>query len=131
MAALEKQVDGNHYKLMRMQPIELTYMIGGTPCFCKLAKYGSRIKESRIRDLEKAKHCIELEAEFEQSNFAIVGEFYKSWENIVIRQLANNLINFFTEDELLRVALKAMYEKQYNLAIANVEKMIEREANAG
>ena len=59
--AFDNQVDGDHYTKMAMQPIELAYLVGGTPCFCKLAKYATRIKGERQINLDKAIHCIELE----------------------------------------------------------------------
>jgi Protein of unknwon function (DUF3310) len=61
MNALHTQVDGNHYKDMRIQPAEychannIGYLEGAT------IKYVSRWRKKNGRvDLEKAKHCIEL-----------------------------------------------------------------------
>jgi hypothetical protein len=64
--ALEKQVDGNHYKDLPIQPIEyihanaMGYMEGN------VVKYISRWrKKNGMADLEKAKHYIELLIELE------------------------------------------------------------------
>ena len=66
MSALETQVDGSHYKKLKIQPIEyihaneIGYMEGN------VIKYVSRWKDKNgIKDLEKAKHYIELLIELE------------------------------------------------------------------
>jgi hypothetical protein len=66
MNALDKQVEGNHYKDLPIQPIEyihanaMGYMEGN------VVKYVSRWrKKNGIADLEKAKHYIELLIELE------------------------------------------------------------------
>mgnify|MGYP006880512488 CR=1 FL=1 len=128
MEASKMQVDGTHYTDMPMQPIELTYLIGGTPCFCKLAKYGSRIKHSdRTIDLNKAIHCIRLEQEFAAKNENIFLKNYKlpnydSYDT----ELAITLINIFTSDHDLRHALIFMYIGEYEKAIVSVQKIISR-----
>jgi hypothetical protein len=70
--ALDKQVAGNHYKDMQIQPIEyihanaMGYMEGN------VVKYISRWrKKNGMADLEKAKHYIELliELETRRANF--------------------------------------------------------------
>ena len=64
--ALDVQVDGNHYKDQAIQPVEyihannIGYMEGN------VIKYVSRWrKKNGIKDLEKAKHYIELLIELE------------------------------------------------------------------
>jgi len=64
--ALDVQVDGNHYKDQAIQPVEyihannIGYMEGN------VIKYVSRWKKKNgIKDLEKAKHYIELLIELE------------------------------------------------------------------
>ena len=66
MSALETQVDGSHYKKLKIQPIEyihanqIGYMEGN------VIKYVSRWKDKNgIKDLEKAKHYLELLIELE------------------------------------------------------------------
>ena len=56
MSALNKQVAGNHYKVQKIQPIELAYMLGQTPAFCKVCKYATRIKDDPVQQLNKALH---------------------------------------------------------------------------
>jgi hypothetical protein len=67
MSALEKQVGGNHYKDLPIQPIEyihanaMGYMEGN------VVKYISRWrKKNGMADLEKAKHYIELLIDLEK-----------------------------------------------------------------
>jgi len=69
MTALDKQVGGTHYKLLRIQPVEyihankLGYMEGN------VIKYITRYKtKGQLADLEKAKHYIELLIDMETKN---------------------------------------------------------------
>lgn len=66
MNPLDKQVDGNHYKDLSIQPIEyihankIPYLEGN------VIKYTTRWRNKNgIADLEKAKHYIELLIELE------------------------------------------------------------------
>lgn len=61
--ALDVQVGGDHYKNVAMQPVQLAYMVGGSPAFKDVAKYLTRQKENREQDLQKALHYIQLENE--------------------------------------------------------------------
>lgn len=69
MNPLEKQVDGNHYKDLKIQPIEyihannIGYMEGN------VIKYVTRWRSKNgLADLEKAKHYVELLIEMETKN---------------------------------------------------------------
>lgn len=65
-SALSVQVDGNHYKDMKIQPIE--YSMANNLNFCQgnVVKYITRYKNKNGRkDLEKAKHYIDLLIELE------------------------------------------------------------------
>lgn len=66
MSALQEQVDGDHYKKLKIQPIEyihannIGYMEGN------VIKYVSRWRQKNgIKDLEKAMHYIDLLIELE------------------------------------------------------------------
>lgn len=66
MSALEKQVNGNHYKEMKIQPVEFIYANNIPFLEGNVIKYVSRWKNKNgIADLEKAKHYIELLIELE------------------------------------------------------------------
>ncbi len=66
MSALEKQINGNHYKTLKIQPVE--YIHANSIPFLEgnVIKYVTRWKNKNgIADLEKAKHYIELLIELE------------------------------------------------------------------
>ena len=64
--AIDKQVDGNHYKGMAIQPIEYIFKNKIPYLDGNVIKYVSRHKiKNGIIDLRKAKHYLELIAELE------------------------------------------------------------------
>jgi hypothetical protein len=66
MSALDKQVDGNHYKDKGIQPIIYIHANNLGFCEANVVKYVTRWKDKNgIRDLEKAKHYLELLIELE------------------------------------------------------------------
>lgn len=68
-SALEKQVSGSHYKECKIQPIEYIHANGLDFCEGNVVKYITRWRSKNgIKDLEKAKHYIELLIELEQKN---------------------------------------------------------------
>ena len=113
MAALKRQVNGHHYTDRAMQPIELAYALQGTPCFTKVAKYTTRVKDDPVSQLDKAIHCVELEEELTHSHggYPVVYGVVFSWR----------LICEFTDDIDLRYALQAMYHGQYEYAKSYLE----------
>ena len=66
MSALETQVDGSHYKKLKIQPVEYIYANEIGYMEGNVIKYVSRWKDKNgIKDLEKAKHYLELLIELE------------------------------------------------------------------
>lgn len=66
MTALSKQVAGNHYKDLPIQPVEYIYANALGYFEGNVVKYISRWRNKNgIADLEKAKHYIELLIELE------------------------------------------------------------------
>ena len=66
MSALEKQVGGNHYKDLPIQPIEYIHANGIPFAEGSVIKDVTRWRETGgIKDLEKAKHFLELLIELE------------------------------------------------------------------
>jgi hypothetical protein len=66
---LDKQVGGNHYKDLKIQPIEFTLANKLGFCEGNIIKYVTRHKaKNGKQDLEKAKHYIELLIESEYGN---------------------------------------------------------------
>ena len=58
---LQKQIAGNHYKKLPIEPIE--FILGNNLSYCcgNAVKYISRDKGSRVDDLTKAIHYLEME----------------------------------------------------------------------
>lgn len=68
-SALSKQVDGSHYKDMAIQPVIYIYANKLPFIEGNIIKYVSRWRDKNgIRDLEKAKHFIDMLIELESSN---------------------------------------------------------------
>lgn len=67
-SALDTQVAGDHYKNLKIQPMEYSMANGLNACQHTIIKYVTRYKDKGgIQDLEKAKHCIDMLIEFENS----------------------------------------------------------------
>lgn len=68
-SALDVQVAGNHYKDLAIQPVEYIHANNIGYFEGNVIKYVSRWrKKNGIKDLEKAKHYIELLIELESKN---------------------------------------------------------------
>jgi hypothetical protein len=68
-SALDVQVAGNHYKNLKIQPVE--YIHGNGIPFIEgcIIKYASRWRDKGgIKDLEKIKHFVDLLIELEARN---------------------------------------------------------------
>lgn len=65
-SAEARQIGGDHYKNLPIQPMRYSMMNGLDPCQHTIIKYVTRFRDKGgIKDLEKAKHCIDLLIEFE------------------------------------------------------------------
>lgn len=68
-SAFNKQVDGKHYKKLKIQPMEYALANNLNYGQSNAIKYITRYKDKNgIEDLKKAIHCIELLIEFEEKN---------------------------------------------------------------
>jgi hypothetical protein len=66
---LDEQIDGNHYKQMKIQPVEFIHANGIPYLEGNVIKYVSRWRSKNgVADLKKAKHYIELLIELEGRN---------------------------------------------------------------
>lgn len=64
--ALARQVDGNHYKDLAIQPMEYSFKNKLDPAQHTAIKYITRFRNKNgKKDLEKAIHCIEMLIELE------------------------------------------------------------------
>lgn len=71
MSALDTQVGGNHYKNLKIQPMEYSMANKLDACQHTAIKYITRFRDKGgIADLEKAKHCIDMLIEFERQAVA-------------------------------------------------------------
>lgn len=103
--ARDKQVGGDHYKNMKLQPLELTYIVGGSPVFCKVAKYITRKKDDRKLNLEKAIHCLQFEFEHIQQRVENYKVYLPTYEGEDIKEFASQ---FHHEDFVFRVLTMTM-----------------------
>jgi hypothetical protein len=68
-SAFSEQVSGNHYKSLKIQPLEYCMVNDFNACQTHAIKYISRYnkkwkdKKEQIKDLEKAKHVIDMQIE--------------------------------------------------------------------
>ena len=80
MDSLHKQVDGNHYKDMAIQPVEYIHANGIGYFEGNVIKYVTRWRaKNGIADLEKAKHYIELLIELEEKAKGLTPAASPSW----------------------------------------------------
>ena len=67
MSALERQVSGEHYKSLKIQPIEFIHANGIPFAEGSVIKYVTRWRDKGgVADLEKAKHFLEILIELER-----------------------------------------------------------------
>lgn len=67
MSALERQVSGEHYKSLKIQPIEFIHANGIPFAEGSVIKYVTRWRDKGgMADLEKAKHFLEILIELER-----------------------------------------------------------------
>lgn len=68
MSALDKQIGGDHYRKLKIQPMQYSMANGLDPCQHTIIKYVTRFRDKGgIADLEKAKHTIDLLIELERA----------------------------------------------------------------
>jgi hypothetical protein len=71
MSALDIQVDGDHYKKLAIQPMEYSMNNKLDACQHTIIKYVTRFRDKGgIKDLEKARHVLDMLIEFEQVQHA-------------------------------------------------------------
>ena len=68
MNPYDRQVDGDHYQKLAIQPMQYSLLNGMDACQHTVIKYVTRFRDKGgIKDLEKAKHCIDMLIEFEMT----------------------------------------------------------------
>lgn len=124
MSALDTQVDGNHYKTMKLQPVELAYRLGATPCFCKLAKYLTRDKGDKLVNLQKARHCVTLEMDLK--DYVDLHYISGATEELYVSDKYFGIIQEFSDDLLIKEALIHMWLFKYEDTLRYVDEIISR-----
>ena len=67
MSALDTQISGDHYKKLKIQPMEYSMANKLDACQHTAIKYITRFRDKNgVEDLRKAIHTIEMLIEFEQ-----------------------------------------------------------------
>ena len=65
---METQVGGDHYKKLKIQPMEYSMRNELDACQHTIIKYGTRFRDKGgIEDLVKAKHVIDMLISFEET----------------------------------------------------------------
>lgn len=111
-SALQEQIGGNHYKNLKIQPIQLAYILGATPAFCKVAKYCTRIKDDMGGQVDKAIHCVQLEKELNE---------YRGLYGHFDRKYTWSWVCKFTDNKNLRCSLQSLYHGMYICAQKHLE----------
>ena len=66
MNPYDRQVDGDHYQKLAIQPMQYSMLNNLDACQHTVIKYITRFRDKGgIKDLEKAKHCIDMLIEYE------------------------------------------------------------------
>lgn len=66
-SALNMQVGGDHYKKLKVQPMEYSMLNGLDACQHTIIRYVTRFRDKGgIEDLLKARHTIDMLIEFER-----------------------------------------------------------------
>lgn len=113
MTAWDKQVGGDHYTKMKLQPLQLAYMVaGGDSCFCKVAKYIGR--EKSTDDLQKAIDVIEKAKDLRKSGVEVT--HYK-------RKVIGEFADQFDNAPIIAAILITFLEARYEASISHVETL--------
>lgn len=104
-SALDEQVGGDHYKKLGVQPVELISAINANFFQGNVIKYVTRYKDKNgIKDLEKAKHYLELMKELKPQTDT---KLYKDNIMAVVADYsANNKLGDLEKDIILAITYK-------------------------
>ena len=117
--ALETQIGGDHYKKMKIQPIELITKLKLNFIQGNVIKYISRDKNNITEDLNKAIHYCELGIELDKIETTLTYEqkltYWKYVEEYVIQ---NNM------SKINELIIFHILKKEYLEAINDIKKQI-------
>ena len=126
-SALDEQVGGDHYKKLGVQPVELIRDINANFFQGNVIKYVTRYKNKNgIKDLEKAKHYLELMKELKpQTDTKLHGDYIMA--AIVNYSTSNNLGTLET-DIIIATAYKnreeSISDENIDIAIGLIDTLI-------
>ena len=104
-SALDEHVGGDHYKKLGIQPVELIKVINANFFQGNVIKYVTRYKDKNgIKDLEKARHYLELMRELKPQTDTKLSQEYLL-EAIADYSIGNNLGDF-ERDIILSIIYK-------------------------
>lgn len=126
-SALDEQVGGDHYKKLGVQPVEFISVINANFFQGNVIKYVTRYKDKNgIKDLEKAKHYLELMKELKpQTDTKLHGDYIMA--AIVNYSTSNNLGTLET-DIITATAYKnreeSISDENIDIAIGLIDTLI-------
>ena len=126
-SALDEQVGGDHYKKLGVQPVEFISVINANFFQGNVIKYITRYKDKNgIKDLEKAKHYLELMKELKpQTDTKLHGDYIMA--AIVNYSTSNNLGTLET-DIIIATAYKnreeSISDENIDIAIGLIDTLI-------
>ena len=126
-SALDEQVGGDHYKKLGVQPVEFISAINANFFQGNVIKYVTRYKDKNgIKDLEKAKHYLELMKELKpQTDTKLHGDYIMA--AIVNYSTSNNLGTLET-DIIIATAYKnreeSISDENIDIAIGLIDTLI-------
>ena len=133
-SALDEQVGGDHYKKLVVQPVEFISTINANFFQGNVIKYITRYKDKNgIKDLEKAKHYLELMRELKPQTDTKLSQEYLL-EAVANYSTGNNLGDF-ERDIILSIIYKdgedGIPDENIDIAIllvgSLINKLIEKE----
>ena len=128
-SALDEQVGGDHYKKLGVQPVEFISAINANFFQGNVIKYVTRYKDKNgIKDLEKAKHYLELMKELKpQTDTKLHGDYIMV--AIVNYSTSNNLGTLET-DIIIATAYKnreeSISDENIDIAIGLIDDLINK-----
>ena len=128
-SALDEQVGGDHYRKLGIQPVELIRDINANFFQGNVIKYVTRYKDKNgIKDLEKAKHYLELMRELKPQIDTKLSQEYLL-EAVTNYSTGNNLGDF-ERDIILSIIYKdgeeSIPDENIDIAISLVSSLINK-----
>ena len=128
-SALDEQVGGDHYKKLGIQPVELIKVINANYFQGNVIKYITRYKDKNgIKDLEKARHYLELMRELKPQTDTKLSQEYLL-EAVANYSTGNNLGDF-ERDIILSIIYKdgeeGIDDENIDIAILLVGSLINK-----